>query len=298
MTTAAAFVAGNDAPRIGERAAARGRVATDGGDEHAGVKNALTVGEGDTAGQKAEMWLVPAEPRITPAAGWSRLAWTRRRRCTVPSTRDAMSSRNERMGNSMNKTCSSTQKSARLLALALLANLLLYSPARAADTAGTNCPAAFRPYSTAGTPLLDLLINPATKELVDRDLPGFLAGLPPMLAKPSPPTLADILTIRTLASEFAPLPATALDKLDKDLALVPLTQETAIARCALIKDTRFELGRSGKSVNLQFRAELFNLLNIVNFGLPSNIITGSGFGIINRTAGNSRQVQFSLKAMF
>jgi hypothetical protein len=202
------------------------------------------------------------------------------------------------MGNSMNKTCSSIQKSARLLALALLANLLPYSPARAADTPGTNCPAAFRPYSSAGTPLLDLLINPATKELVDRDLPGFLAGLPPMLAKPSPPTLADILTIRTLASEFAPLPATALDKLDKDLALVPLTQETAIARCALIKDTRFELGRSGKSVNLQFRAELFNLLNIVNFGLPSNIITGSGFGIINRTAGNSRQVQFSLKAMF
>jgi hypothetical protein len=67
---------------------------------------------------------------------------------------------------------------------------------------------------------------------------------------------------------------------------------------ALIKDTPFELGRSRRSVNLQFRAELFNVLNIVNFGLPSNIITGSGFGIISRTAGNSRQVQFSLKAMF
>lgn len=67
---------------------------------------------------------------------------------------------------------------------------------------------------------------------------------------------------------------------------------------ALIKDTPFELGRSGKSANLQFRVELFNLFNIVNFGLPSNIITGSGFGIISRTASNSRQVQFSLKAMF
>ena len=148
-----------------------------------------------------------------------------------------MYSRNEKMGNSMNKTCSSIQKSARLLALALLANLLPYCPARAADTPGTNCPAAFRPYSTAGTPLLDLLINPATKELVDRDLPGFLAALPPMLAKPSPPTLADILTIRTLASEFAPLPAAALNKLDKDLALVPLTRETAIARCARYDET-------------------------------------------------------------
>ncbi len=67
---------------------------------------------------------------------------------------------------------------------------------------------------------------------------------------------------------------------------------------ALIKDTAWEAGRSRKSVNLQLRAELFNLFNIVNFGLPSNILTGSGFGIINRTATNSRQVQFSLKAMF
>jgi hypothetical protein len=67
---------------------------------------------------------------------------------------------------------------------------------------------------------------------------------------------------------------------------------------ALIKDTAWEVGPSRKSVNLQFRAELFNLFNIVNFGLPSNILTGSGFGILSRTATNSRQIQFSLKAMF
>jgi hypothetical protein len=67
---------------------------------------------------------------------------------------------------------------------------------------------------------------------------------------------------------------------------------------ALIKDTAWEAGRSRKAVNLQFRAELFNLFNIVNFALPSNILTGSGFGIISRTATNSRQVQFSMKAMF
>ncbi|HEX3681892.1 MAG TPA: TonB-dependent receptor [Bryobacteraceae bacterium] len=67
---------------------------------------------------------------------------------------------------------------------------------------------------------------------------------------------------------------------------------------ALIKDTSWEAGRSRKMIDLQFRAELFNLFNIVNFGLPSNIITGSGFGLISRTAGNSRQVQFSLKTMF
>ncbi len=66
---------------------------------------------------------------------------------------------------------------------------------------------------------------------------------------------------------------------------------------ALIKDTAWE-ARNGRLVNLQFRAEFFNLFNIVNFGLPSNLLTGSGFGVISRTAANSRQIQFSLKTMF
>jgi len=50
--------------------------------------------------------------------------------------------------------------------------------------------------------------------------------------------------------------------------------------------------------DLQFRAELFNLFNIVNMGLPANIIAGTGFGMISKTAGTSRQVQFSLKLIY
>jgi hypothetical protein len=67
---------------------------------------------------------------------------------------------------------------------------------------------------------------------------------------------------------------------------------------ALIKDTPF--GRRGKSelAVLEFRAEFFNIFNIVNFGLPSNIVRGSGFGIISKTAGSSRQIQFSLKVVY
>ncbi|HTU47645.1 MAG TPA: TonB-dependent receptor [Bryobacteraceae bacterium] len=67
---------------------------------------------------------------------------------------------------------------------------------------------------------------------------------------------------------------------------------------ALIKDTSWEAGRAQKLIDLEFRAEFFNLFNIVNFGLPSNIVTGSGFGFISRTASNSRQIQFSLKTIF
>jgi len=49
---------------------------------------------------------------------------------------------------------------------------------------------------------------------------------------------------------------------------------------------------------LQIRAEVFNIFNLVNFGLPSNVVRGSGFGIISKTAGPSRQMQFSLKLIF
>ncbi len=67
---------------------------------------------------------------------------------------------------------------------------------------------------------------------------------------------------------------------------------------ALIKDTL--LGRRGNSelVNVQFRAEFFNLFNLVNFGLPNNIVLAQGFGEITKTAGTSRQIQFSLKLIY
>jgi hypothetical protein len=67
---------------------------------------------------------------------------------------------------------------------------------------------------------------------------------------------------------------------------------------ALIKDTPF--GRRGNSElgTVEFRAEFFNVFNLVNFGLPSNILRGSGFGVISKTAGPSRQIQFSLKLIY
>jgi hypothetical protein len=67
---------------------------------------------------------------------------------------------------------------------------------------------------------------------------------------------------------------------------------------AIIKDTTFGRRGGAEAVTLEFRAEFFNVFNIVNFSLPSNIVLGSGFGIINRTAGTSRQIQFSLKLIY
>ena len=68
---------------------------------------------------------------------------------------------------------------------------------------------------------------------------------------------------------------------------------------ALIKDTPFgRRGSGAERVDLQFRSEFFNLFNIVTMGLPANILNGSGFGEISKTAGNSRQIQLSLKLIY
>ncbi|MBV8816803.1 MAG: hypothetical protein JO022_00525, partial [Acidobacteriaceae bacterium] len=67
---------------------------------------------------------------------------------------------------------------------------------------------------------------------------------------------------------------------------------------ALIKDTPLGQRSGGELANLQFRAEFFNVFNLVNFGLPSNTVLGPGFGVISKSAGSSRQIQLSLKVIF
>ena len=67
---------------------------------------------------------------------------------------------------------------------------------------------------------------------------------------------------------------------------------------AVIKDTVLGSRGGAEPVTLEFRAEFFNAFNLVNFALPVNIIPASGFGLINHTAGTSRQIQFSLKLIY
>jgi len=67
---------------------------------------------------------------------------------------------------------------------------------------------------------------------------------------------------------------------------------------ALIKDTVIGRRGSSEAASLQFRAEFFNVFNLVNFGLPANVVRGTGFGVVSKTAGTSRQLQFSLKLIY
>ncbi len=67
---------------------------------------------------------------------------------------------------------------------------------------------------------------------------------------------------------------------------------------SVLKDTRIR-----ERLNVQFRAEIFNLLNRANFNLPNAVVfTPSGVsptaGVITSTSTTSRQVQFGLKLLW
>ena len=67
---------------------------------------------------------------------------------------------------------------------------------------------------------------------------------------------------------------------------------------SLFKDTAIT-----ERTNLQFRAEVFNVLNHANFGTPNATVFSSGAispsaGLITTTATTSRQIQFGLKLIF
>jgi hypothetical protein len=49
---------------------------------------------------------------------------------------------------------------------------------------------------------------------------------------------------------------------------------------------------------LQFRAELFNVLNHVSLGNPNSQLGSNQFGTITTQAVNPRQIQFGMKLLF
>ncbi len=53
-----------------------------------------------------------------------------------------------------------------------------------------------------------------------------------------------------------------------------------------------------EALNLEFRSEFFNLLNIANFGSPDTSLDSPSFGQIRTTTVNARLVQFALKLTF
>ena len=53
-----------------------------------------------------------------------------------------------------------------------------------------------------------------------------------------------------------------------------------------------------ENMGLNFRAEFFNLFNHAQFGLPVNVVGGTGFGQVTSTVNNPRLMQLGLKLTF
>lgn len=56
--------------------------------------------------------------------------------------------------------------------------------------------------------------------------------------------------------------------------------------------------KMGERVNLEYRAEFYNVLNRVNFSNPNNSINSSAFGTVSSQLGNPRQGQMALRLSF
>jgi uncharacterized protein len=108
----------------------------------------------------------------------------------------------------------------------------------------TDCPLRDAPFS-AGSPLVDLLLSPAAKDVLERVVPGRFSKLPPQFAGTTPPSFATILTLRE-AAQFTGIKPEQVAEIDRHLRGLPVTDADRIARCARYDNDvpRFNLSKA------------------------------------------------------
>jgi type 1 glutamine amidotransferase len=115
----------------------------------------------------------------------------------------------------------------RLLAAAALAG---GGALPAAASPVTDCPLRDAPFSVE-SPLVDILLSPAAKAVLERAAPGRLSNIPSRFAGTTPPTFAAILSLRE-AAMFTGLKPEQMGSLDSELRALPATPADKAARCA------------------------------------------------------------------
>lgn len=133
-------------------------------------------------------------------------------------------------------------------ALAILGAALPTQAAAGQVKAGLDCPLRDAPFSI-DTPLVDILLSPAAKKLVDDASGGRLARIPAQFAGTQPPTFAAILSLRD-AAMFTGLSAQAVTALDPALRALPVTHNDKLARCARYDDVRPSFARSTSALRV------------------------------------------------
>jgi hypothetical protein len=94
---------------------------------------------------------------------------------------------------------------------------------------------------------------------------------------------------------ITPTPQIVGSMLSRNMLFGPGIEEVDFS---LFKNTRVSI-RKENNLNVQFRAESFNLFNHTNFASPANTtITSPVFGLVQGVTVPGRQIQFGLKLIF
>jgi hypothetical protein len=99
-----------------------------------------------------------------------------------------------------------------------------------------DCPLRDQAYSV-DSPFMDLMLKPEARTAIEHEAPNLLQRLPPMLSSTEPPAFSAITTMRYLAAMGAANPE-SLERIDRVLASLPVTDADREARCA-----RYDTGR-------------------------------------------------------
>lgn len=94
----------------------------------------------------------------------------------------------------------------------------------------TDCPLRDTPFS-AESPLIDILLSPSARAVLNKAAQGRFDKLPPRFAGTTPPTFAAILSLRA-AARMVLLDADTLAMVDSELKTLPVTAADRKARCA------------------------------------------------------------------
>ena len=124
----------------------------------------------------------------------------------------------------MSSNGSKTRNVVRFAALAALA-----TAGQAVAAAAKDCPFRDSPFSI-DSPLVDLLLNPAARQLTQDALGADFNKLPPMFTGTEAPTFAAILTVKEFGA-FAGANLDGMPALDAKLRSLPVTATDKLARC-------------------------------------------------------------------
>ncbi len=158
----------------------------------------------------------------------------------------------------------------------------------------TDCPLRDLPFS-ADSPLIDLLLSPAARALVDTEMGGRLGTAPARFFGTQPPTFAAILTLKE-AARFTGMKSEQIAALDTRLRALPVTSADRVARCARYDNEvpRFDLPRGRPNILLFEKINGFKdepSVNAAHAALVAmaqrkgwNLVTTEMGGVFNRAS--------------